>query len=85
VQVDNQNFNDVTVYLIWRSDRRRLGSVGGHSRATFTSQWYGPDLLVELDVLAGSRVRSERVPVNPGEQLVVEIPATIERLRVIRR
>jgi hypothetical protein len=85
VQVENQNFNDVTVYLLWRSDRRRLGSVGGHSRATFTSQWYAPDLVVELDVLAGSRVRSDRVQVNPGEQLYIEIPAQIDRVRVLRR
>jgi len=85
VQVENQNFNDVTVYLLWRSDRRRLGSVGGHSRATFTSEWYAPDLVVELDVLAGSRVRSDRVPVNPGDRLIVEIPSQIERVRVIRR
>jgi hypothetical protein len=85
VHVDNQNFNDVTVYLVWRSDRRRLGSVGGHTRASFTSPWYGPELQVELDVLAGSRIRGDRVAVNPGDEMVIEIPSAAERFRVYRR
>lgn len=83
--IQNLNFYDATVYLIWRSDRRRLGVVGGNSTQTFTSQWYGPEVQIELQMLAGSRVRSDRLGVNPGEEFVVEIPSDPNRLRIYRR
>lgn len=83
--IQNLNFYDATVYLIWRSDRRRLGVVGGNSTKTFTSQWYGPEVQIELQMLAGSRVRSDRLGVNPGEEYVVEIPSDPNRLRIYRR
>jgi len=83
--IQNLNFYDATVYLVWRSDRRRLGVVGGNSTQTFTSQWYGPEVQVELQMLAGSRVRSDRLGVNPGEEYVVEIPSDPNRLRIYRR
>ena len=85
VQVENQNFSDVTVYLVWNSDRRRLGVVNGNTRSTFTTAWYGPAMHVELDMLAGSRYRGERISVSPGDQVVIEIPSSIERMRVYRR
>jgi hypothetical protein len=85
VQVENQNFNDVTVYLVWNSDRRRLGVVNGNSRGSFSTQWHGPSMQVELDVLAGRRYRGDRISVNPGDNVVIEIPSTLERFRVYRR
>jgi hypothetical protein len=85
VQVENQNFNDVTVFLVWNTDRRRLGVVNGNTRSNFTSQWYGPTLELEIDVLAGRRYRSERISVNPGDELIAEIPSTLERIRIYRR
>jgi hypothetical protein len=85
LEIFNQNFYDATVYLIWRSDRRRLGVVGGNSRQSFTSQWYGPEFQIELQMLAGSRIRGDRVGVNPGEEFVVEIPSDPNRLRIYRR
>ena len=85
LQIDNQNFNDVTVYLVWGSDRRRLGVVNGNTRNTFTSRWNGPTFAVEVDVLAGNRYRGEQVSVNPGDEFVIEIPSSLDRFRVYRR
>jgi hypothetical protein len=85
LEIINQNFYDATVYLLWRSDRRRLGVVGGNSRQSFTSQWYGPEVQVELQMLAGTRVRGDRFGVNPGDEFVIEIPSDPNRLRIYRR
>lgn len=86
VHVENLNFYDATVYLIWRSDRRRLGVVNGNGRQTFTSTWNGPDVTVEIELLAGRRYRGDTIGISPGDDLVLEIPAAnVDRLRVYRR
>ncbi len=85
VRIENQNFYDATVYLLWRGDRRRLGVVGGNSRVTFNSAWYGPAIQVEVNLLAGQRFRSEEWSVSPGEQVIVEIPPNVNRIGLIRR
>jgi len=85
VSIENQNFYDATVYLRWRGDRRRLGVVNGNTSSDFESPWYGPDLQVEIELLAGSRYVGDPIGVSPGDQLVVEIPANADRLRVFRR
>jgi len=85
ISIENQNFYDATVYLRWRGDRRRLGVVNGNTRSDFESPWYGPDLQFEIELLAGSRYTGDTIGVSPGDQLIVEIPANADRLRVFRR
>jgi len=86
IEIDNQNFSDLTVYLIWNADRRRLGSVGGKRSATFRSNWYGPILQVEVELLAGARHAGPSFSVSPGDDILVEIPPNIDQqLRVIKR
>ncbi|MCI0436166.1 MAG: hypothetical protein L0271_21365 [Gemmatimonadetes bacterium] len=85
VSVDNQNFYDATVYLRWRGDRRRLGVVTGNTRTTYESPWYGPDVQIEIQLLAGNRHTGDPIGVSPGDQLIVEIPANADRFRVFRR
>lgn len=82
VVVDNQNFYDATVYLRWYSDRRRLGSVTGYTRKEFDAGWQGPEVQVEVDLLAGGTYRGDRISVSPGETLQVELPPNLDRLRV---
>lgn len=82
IVVDNQNFYDATVYLRWYSDRRRLGNVTGYTKREFDTTWHGPELQVEVDLLAGGTYRGDQVPVNPGETVQVELPANLSRLRV---
>lgn len=85
VSIENQNFYDATVYLSWRGDRRRLGVVGGNTTQTFESPWFGPEVTIQIDLLAGGRRSGDPIGISPGEELVVQIPANIDRLRVIRR
>lgn len=82
VVVDNQNFYDATVYLRWYSDRRRLGSVTGYTKVEFETAWQGPEVQVEVDLLAGGTYRGDRISVSPGETLQVELPPTLDRVRV---
>ncbi len=81
VIVDNQNFYDATVYLRWNSDRRRLGQVGGFNKKEFVTRWNGPELQVEVDLLAGNRHLGDRIPVSPGEVVEVELPPNLDRVR----
>jgi len=86
IQIDNQNFNDATIYLVWQNDRRRLGSVVGKNQATFSSPWYGSLLQIEIDFLAGTRQRGDAMSVTPGATYLVVIPPNMDqRIRVIRR
>ena len=82
VVVDNQNFYDATVYLRWYSDRRRLGNVTGYTKREFDARWQGPELQVEVDLLAGGTYRGDRISVSPGETVEVELPPNLDRLRV---
>lgn len=86
IEIDNQNFSDLTAYLIWNADRRRLGSVSGKRAATFRSNWYGPVVQVEVEILAGRRHAGPSFSVSPGDDILVEVPPNIDQqLRVIKR
>jgi hypothetical protein len=85
VSIENQNFYDATVYLSWRGDRRRLGVVGGNTTQVFQSPWFGPEVTIQIDLLAGGTRSGDPIGISPGEELVVQIPANIDRLRIIRR
>lgn len=85
VRVDNQNFYDATVYMIWQSDRRRLGVVSGNGSENFTTNWHGPEVTVQIEMLAGRRYQYIPIGVSPGDRLVVEIPVAPERFHVYRR
>lgn len=81
VVIDNQNFYDATVYLRWYSDRRRLGQVGGFSKKEFETRWVGPQVQVEVDLLAGGTYRGDQISVSPGETVIVELPPNLDRLQ----
>jgi hypothetical protein len=85
VQVNNQNFYDATIYLMWRSARHRLGVAAGNGKETFTTNWGGPEVTVVIEMLAGRRYQSIPIGVSPGDDLVVEIPVAPERFQVYRR
>lgn len=85
VEVENQNFYDATVYLVWQSSRRRLGVASGNARESFTTNWGGPEVTVMIEMLAGRRYQSIPIGVSPGDGLVVVIPVAPERFHVYRR
>lgn len=79
VQVENQGFNDMTIYVYEGAQRVRLGSVTGLSTRTFRI----PDRLMfgisslrfEADPLAGSQnAISQEISVSAGESLRLVIP-----------
>lgn len=84
IHVDNQNFYDATVYLRWFSDRQRLGSVTGHTEHSFETRWRGPTLTVEVSLLAGPTRIAPSLGVSPGDDVFVDIPSVIDRVRVYR-
>lgn len=85
VHVENRNFYDATIYLRWQGNRRRLGIAGGHGTESFTADWIGPELTLEIALLAGQRYLGNTIGVSPGDELVVVIPVDPGRFHVYRR
>jgi len=75
IEVRNDNFNQARIFALWNGDRRRLGSVGGNQTEIFTLDWRTQDLRLEVDFLAAGGFVSDRISVNPGDQLYFRIPA----------
>ena len=70
IQVQNNNFNDATLHAIWNGSRRRLGTVTGKSKATYTLEWTTSNpLQLEIDFLAGGVCTTQAITANPGETL----------------
>jgi hypothetical protein len=79
VQIDNQNWNDVDVFVIRGLERQRLGMVNGVSKATLRI----PDRLIfgvtplrfVIRPIAGVRnAVSEEIPVSPGDEVQLTVP-----------
>ncbi|MDB4912157.1 MAG: hypothetical protein JWO39_2980 [Gemmatimonadetes bacterium] len=78
IDVQNQDFNDMTVYVIVNGSRTRLGIAPGNKTTVLTI----PDYLLTgtsfvrfvADPIGGNRTPvSEEVDVTPGDQLVMVI------------
>ena len=79
VTVDNQNFLDMTVYLIRGSQRIRLGMVPGLSKQILMVKpdlvGYGTDLQFEVHPIGGrGNPISETISVKPGDVINITIP-----------
>jgi hypothetical protein len=77
IRVINLNFNDATVWaLIQDGRRKRLGIVTGKREEVFVLPWtLSEDLRLEFDLLASDRCYTERMRVDPGDLLELQIPA----------
>ena len=73
VVVRNDNFNQATVHTADGS--RRLGIVGGKSKATFRLEWHLPEFQLRVRFLAGGEILSQRWSVGSGETWEFIIPA----------
>lgn len=81
VTVDNNNMQDVTVYLMAPSLRQRLGRVGSHQTRTFTMSWtHTREIRLELDFLAGPRCYSFPVTASPGDELEMIVQPSLTRM-----
>jgi hypothetical protein len=80
LRVENQNFNDMVIYVLQGSSRIRIGEVTGGGTATLRI----PDSLVGngntlrflADPIGGSRTPvSDTISVQPGDQVQLTIPS----------
>ncbi len=79
IMVENHNFNDATLRAVGRTERR-LGVVTGNGQHTFTIPWSTvDDLRIRIDILAGDRFTTNRVPVSPGESVLLTIQNPLYR------
>ena len=79
LNVDNQNFLDMTVYLVRGGQRIRLGTVPGLSSRTIMLRpeyvGYGADLQVEVHPIGGQgNPITESISVHPGDVIRLTIP-----------
>jgi hypothetical protein len=79
VQVDNQGFTDMTVYVVRNSQRVRLGTATGNSKTNFTLPRSVAGGLASLrfiaDPIGGRRNSvSQEITVAPGDTVVLTIP-----------
>ncbi len=79
VQVDNQGFSDMTVYVVRNSQRVRLGIATGNSKTNFTLPPSVAGGLASLrfiaDPIGGRRNSiSQEITVAPGDTVVLTIP-----------
>jgi hypothetical protein len=79
LEVENQAFNDMTIYVVRSGMRWRLGTVGGNSKAVFeiprTMVNPGIPIRFQADPIGGNRAPvSQEIAVGPGETVVLRIP-----------
>lgn len=79
ILVDNQEFNDATIYLFRNSSRYRLGIVGGKSSREFTTAWQFPEMQLQVSFLGGGGFTTERIAVSPGDDLQLIISVGSQR------
>jgi len=80
LEVENDNFSDMRIYVVRGSQRTRLGIATGKSKTSFTipaSVVFGITSLRFEAVPIGGRVAtfSEEISVNQGETLTIQISA----------
>jgi hypothetical protein len=75
ITVDNQEFQDATIYVRRFSSRIRLGTVIGKRTQDFEIDWVHPDIQLEVSFIAAGSFLTETLPVQPGEHLELWIMA----------
>lgn len=75
IQIQNMNFNDITVYAVSLGQRVRLGNVTGKTDQSFRLEWnFANPISFEIDVVGGSGCNTMPLPVEPGARVWVQVP-----------
>lgn len=75
IQVQNMNFNDVTVFAVSSGQRVRVGSVTGKTDQDFRLGWnFADPISFEIDVVGGRGCQTSPILVDPGARVWVQIP-----------
>ena len=78
VEVQNLNFNDVTVYAMRQSQRVRLGRVTGKTDETFRVNWnVAIPISFVIDVTGGRSCRTAQIGVEPDARVWVTVPSNV--------
>ncbi|MDX1492609.1 MAG: hypothetical protein R3253_00940 [Longimicrobiales bacterium] len=88
IDVQNINFNDVTIWAIRQGQRVRLGRVTGKTDETFRLDWnLALPIYFVIDVTGGRSCRTNQVSVEQNARVWVIIPANVgaQPCRVGRR
>jgi len=78
IDVQNLNFNDITVWAIRQGQRIRLGRVTGKTDETFRTPWNPAfPISVVIDVTGGRSCRTASVGVDPEAVVWVTVPSNV--------
>ena len=86
IEILNNNFNDATVWAVFRAQRVRLGTVTGKTTSTFrlpARHTYEP-VSMEIDLVGGDRCVTETLIVDEGDVLYLEIAIDLAMMRECR-
>lgn len=78
IEVQNLNFNDVTLWAVRQGQRVRLGRVTGKTDETFSIDW-NPALpiYIVVDVTGGRGCRTNQVSVERNARVWIVIPSNV--------
>lgn len=78
VDVQNLNFNDITIWAVRQGQRIRLGRVTGKTDATFRIPWnLAIPISFEIDVVGGRSCRTGQVGVERNAAVWVIVPSNV--------
>lgn len=75
LEVDNQNFLDARIYLLWDGVPDRAGTVIGNTQDTLVIEAQPGDLQIQVDFVAGGTRVSDPISVWEGDTVELLIPA----------
>ena len=82
----NRNFNDASVWAVFRAERVRLGTVTGKSDGSFELPWRGADdVHMEIDLVGGERCVTEALTADEGDIFYLEIQLEVSLMPECRR
>jgi len=78
IQIQNMNFNDVTIFAVSTGQRIRLGSVTGKTDRDFRLQWnYADPISFQINVVGGRGCDTQPIQVDRGARIWVQIPSEV--------
>jgi hypothetical protein len=77
----NRNFNDASVWAVFRAERIRLGTVTGKTESSFQLPWRGADAVhMEIDLVGGERCVTESLMADEGDIFYLEIQLELSQM-----
>ncbi len=78
VEVQNMNFNDITVYALRSGQRLRIGRVTGKTTETIRVDWnLAIPISFEVDVVGGRQCRTGQVGLDRSARVWLNVPSNV--------